>query len=118
MGEEGLRRLLAALGAAAALLAACTSTPAGPPDEDTPLAPAVIAVPPPQQSERPRGDTCGAADFQYLVGRPRTEIPVPVDPTRRRVACTTCPVTQDLRSDRLNIFYDEATGIVREVRCG
>ena len=75
--------------------------------------------PPQQQSRRPDdGDTCQAGEFQYLVGKPRTDIPVPVDPSKRRVACTTCPVTMDFRADRLNIFYDEATGIVREARCG
>ena len=64
------------------------------------------------------GDTCGARALQSLIGRPRTEIPVPVDLSRRRVTCTTCPVTMDFNPERLNILYDQATGIVRQVKCG
>jgi hypothetical protein len=56
--------------------------------------------------------------MQRLVGRPRSEIPVPLQPSRQRVACTTCPVTLDFNPARLNFFFDAATGIVREVRCG
>lgn len=35
-----------------------------------------------------------------------------------RVVCTTCPTTKDLRPDRLNVRFDQATGIVRSVDCG
>jgi len=35
-----------------------------------------------------------------------------------RVVCTTCPTTKDLRPDRLNIRFDQATGIIRSVDCG
>jgi len=78
---------------------------------------------PPPRSPVPRpdiraADQCGAADLQRLVGRPRTEIPVPLIPNLQRVACTTCPVTQDFSAYRLNIFYNEQTGIIEQVRCG
>jgi hypothetical protein len=63
-------------------------------------------------------DQCGASDLQGLVGRPRTEIPIPVDPNRRRVACTTCPVTLDYNPQRLNFFFDATTGVIKEIRCG
>lgn len=63
-------------------------------------------------------DQCGAADLQRLVGRPRTEIPVPVIPSRQRVACTTCPVTEDFNPARLNFFYDADSGKIRQIRCG
>ena len=63
-------------------------------------------------------DTCGAAALAGLVGRPRTQIPVPVDLTRRRVACTACPVAPDVRMDRLNILYDAQTGLVTKITCG
>jgi hypothetical protein len=35
-----------------------------------------------------------------------------------RIVCTTCPTTKDLRLDRLNIRFDEATGIIQRVDCG
>ena len=34
------------------------------------------------------------------------------------VACTTCPVTEDYSPYRLNIFYNQQTGLVEQVRCG
>ncbi len=74
------------------------------------------AAPPPGQSKAP--DTCGAAALQGLVGRPKTEIPVATTPGNRRVSCTTCPVTMDYRPERLNIVFDEETGIVKTVKCG
>ncbi len=63
-------------------------------------------------------DQCGAAQAQALVGRPRTLIPVPVDPRRQRVACTTCPVTEDFDPTRLNFLFDAQSGLIRQVRCG
>ena len=35
-----------------------------------------------------------------------------------RIVCTTCATTRDYRRDRLNIRFDEATGIIRSVDCG
>ncbi|WP_396593635.1 I78 family peptidase inhibitor [Brevundimonas sp. R86498] len=64
------------------------------------------------------GDLCKARELQYLVGRPRSEIPVPVEVVNRRVVCTTCPVTMDFSPYRLNIFYNAETQIVEQVRCG
>ncbi len=106
-------RKLAAVAAMVAL-SACAATPAPAPAPATPVteAPTVPLPPPPPE------DSCKAADFQYLVGRNRSEIPVPTDPSKRRVACTTCPVTMDYRPDRLNIYFDAETGIVKEVKCG
>jgi hypothetical protein len=45
-------------------------------------------------------------------------IPVPIDPNRQRVACTTCPVAEDADPTRLNFLFDAGTGVIREVRCG
>lgn len=63
-------------------------------------------------------DACGAADMQRFVGRPRSEIPIPLNPSRQRVACTTCPVTMDYNPQRLNFFFDADTGVIKQVRCG
>lgn len=105
-----MRGLMVA-GAALALLAACTSTPP-PPAPATAPPPPVAAKPPPVR------DQCGAAQLQSLVGKPRTEIPVPLRPELQRVACTTCPVTMDFNPNRLNFFFDADSGRIREIRCG
>jgi hypothetical protein len=63
-------------------------------------------------------DACGASAMQHLVGRPRSEIPVPVKPQLQRVACTTCAITLDFNPNRLNFFFDAETGIIKQVRCG
>ena len=113
-------RRAAAIGSAL-LLAACSSTPSYP-TSAPPEAPAT-PQPPPKRSPAPSPqvsvqDQCGAAAMQHLVGRPRSEIPVPLVPSRQRVACTTCPVTLDFSPQRLNFFFDADTGIIKEVRCG
>jgi hypothetical protein len=136
MGEAGLKRTLTvlALGAAVAGCAGpryptrTTAAPQASPAAAPPArgAPAPAPAPPPAVAPRsavPRPDVtvrdqCGAADLQGLVGRPRTEIPVPIDPNRQRVACTTCPVTEDFNPARLNFFFDAQTGVIRQVRCG
>ena len=56
--------------------------------------------------------------MQGLIGRPRSEIPVPIDPNRQRVVCTTCPVTQDFDAGRLNFLFDAETGRIKQIRCG
>ncbi len=76
---------------------------------------------PPVGSRMPTGqtdDVCKAGEMQHLVGKPKTDIPVPVDVVNRRVTCTTCPVTQDYSPYRLNIFFNEQTGVIEQVRCG
>lgn len=110
MGEAGMKTKLM-LGLALISLAACASDP--PPPPPPPISPAPPPPPPP-----PEPDKCGAVAAQQYVGRPRSEIPVPVQPSLQRVACTSCPVTMDFNERRLNFFYDAATGIVKEVRCG
>lgn len=106
----------AALAGALLALAGCANPPPTPePPFGAPQPPTAEAPP---VAPEPQKDACGAAEAQNLIGRPRSEIPVPLDPARQRVACTTCPVTQDYRPDRLNFFFDAETGIIREVRCG
>lgn len=96
-------------------LSACAATPPAPVQPTPPpIAQATtIPLPPP-----PPPDSCGASQMQWLVGQPKSKIPIPTDPSRRRVACTTCPVTMDYNASRLNIFFDAETGLVKEVKCG
>jgi hypothetical protein len=108
-------RRLAILGAALAV-ASCAPPPlafprAAPAPVAAAQAPAASPIPKPK-------DACGAAELQGLVGHARTEIPVPVHPERQRVACTTCPVTQDFRPERLNFFFDADSGLIRAIKCG
>jgi hypothetical protein len=116
--------------AAVSLLALASCAPNYPITPHAPAPPAAVApqpapapAPAPPRTPIPRpdvsvNDSCGAAALQGLVGRPRSEIPVPVNPSRQRVACTKCPVTLDFNPGRLNFFFDAETGIIREVRCG
>ena len=114
-----------------AVLAACApSTPAPvrrptPPQAIQP-APARYATPtpyvtPPSTQPKPpaaAADACGAAAHAYLVGKNRSEIPIPVDPKLRRVSCSTCAVTMDFNPRRLNVIFNQETGVVTEVKCG
>ncbi len=50
------------------------------------------------------GSHIGAVDFQ--AG------------TNVRIVCTTCATTKDFRPDRLNIRFNQATGIIERVDCG
>lgn len=95
-------------------LAACSTAP----EPAAPPPPAPAAPQPATPAPQPVADSCGARDLQNLVGRPRSEIPVPVRPELQRVACTTCAVTQDFNPNRLNFFFDAQTGLIKEVRCG
>lgn len=60
---------------------------------------------------------CPAADNQSLVGTNVAAVSFPAD-ANVRVVCTTCPTTKDLRPDRMNVRFDQATGIIRTVDCG
>ena len=107
--------------ALALLLSACAS------DDQTPVSVTPTAAPPaaPQPPPvavapalpLPPPDQCGAYELQDLVGKPRQSIPVPVDPSRRRVVCTTCPITMDFSPERLTIYYDAESGLVTKLQC-
>jgi hypothetical protein len=60
---------------------------------------------------------CDAAAAQSLVGTHVGAVTFPAD-ANVRIVCTTCPTTRDYRPDRLNVRFDEATGIIRTVDCG
>lgn len=93
-----MRLAFFALAPAAAVLAACAPTSTGP--------------------ASPGPDQCRAAEYQHLIGQNRSAIPSTPAGATWRVTCTRCPVTMDYNPTRLNIFYDEASGTVREVKCG
>ena len=129
MGEARVK-LWVLLGLAAALSACVDRLPvdgeghrtALPPTPPAYVAPVPAPVPPPPPAlpappPRP-ADTCGVVELAYLVGKPRTEIPVPVDLTKRRVVCEGCPMTMDFRPDRQTIYFDQATGKVTRLTCG
>ncbi len=120
------------LAVVAGLLAGCGSAPQeGRPEPGLPSAPQPYVPPvrpmPQQSAPRPApapaykpaaNDTCGASALQYLIGKPRTEIPVPLQPSQRRVVCSTCVTTQEFRADRQTIVFDSDTGLITSVKCG
>lgn len=61
---------------------------------------------------------CKADQYQRYVGRHRSELPARPADEVWRVTCTTCPVTMDYSPRRLNILFDEASGVIREIKCG
>ena len=93
-------RLILIAGLAGAL-AACAATPA-----ETP-----------EPGPGPQAWRCNADDARSLVGSHIGAVTFPRDAVVRNV-CTTCPSTRDYRPDRLNLRFDEATGIIRSVDCG
>lgn len=71
---------------------------------------------PPPMSDAP--DQCKASQYQSYVGRNRSELPPKPADENWRVTCTTCPVTMDYSPQRLNILFEQSTGVIREVKCG
>lgn len=60
---------------------------------------------------------CDAAAARSLIGSHVGAVSFPQG-ANVRIVCTTCPTTKDLRPDRLNIRFVEATGIIESVDCG
>jgi hypothetical protein len=107
--------------AGALTLTACGS---GPLEEAKLIPPSVqpatppVAVRPIKPTTSIESDACGAKDLAYLVGKHRTEIPIPLHPEKRRVLCSTCAATMDFSPNRQNIVFDTKTGIIKSVTCG
>ncbi|HLI66302.1 MAG TPA: hypothetical protein VKU90_08040 [Caulobacteraceae bacterium] len=93
---------------------------AGGASSQTPLSASATDQPPPAPPPpAPAADaTCDASTLLWLIGKPRTAIPVPVQPATRRVYCSTCMVTQDYVPGRTDIVFDAETGLVTAVKCG
>ena len=90
---------------AAMMLAACSSM-AKPADSD--------AGPP----ANPDADACHASQYQSLVGKKITDLPPKPEGAVWRQACTACAVTMDFNPNRMNIFFDKDTEVIKQVRCG
>ena len=69
----------------------------------------------------PPGDgasQCKAGQYQRYIGRNRSELPPRPSDEVWRVTCTTCPVTMDYNPRRLNILFEQSSGVFREGKCG
>lgn len=91
-----MKRLLLIAATGGSILAACTSTP---PAVDPALA------------------QCKADRSMSLIGSHVGAVTFP-EGANVRIVCTTCAMTRDYRPDRLNVLFDEQTGIIQELRCG
>lgn len=89
-------RLIATLFATAALVG-CAATPTAPAPDD------------PKQ--------CDAAGARSLIGSHVGAVDFAAG-ANVRIVCTTCAATEDYRPDRLNVRFDQATGIIKSVDCG
>lgn len=60
---------------------------------------------------------CDAAANQSLIGSHVGAVSFPAD-ANVRIVCTTCPMTRDYRPDRMNVIFDQESGIIEQVTCG
>jgi hypothetical protein len=63
------------------------------------------------------GDACHASELQAYVGQPLSAVPAPAPGLSLRTSCTTCAVNDDLRPDRVNVVYEEATQRIVSIAC-
>ncbi len=75
------------------------------------------ALPPAPAPLAALSDSCGAGALRYLVGKPKTQIPVPVDLSKRQVICTTCTLPANEDPSRATILFDPTSGLVTDVMC-
>ncbi|WP_439477314.1 hypothetical protein [Brevundimonas sp.] len=71
----------------------------------------------PAPHHMPIAQRCDAAAARSLIGTHVGAVSFPQG-ANVRIVCTTCPTTKDLRPDRLNVRFNEATGIIEGVDCG
>jgi hypothetical protein len=114
MGKAGVSRSRLLIATLSLALAACTgASRADPEGASSSPPPGVTPAPPPSDVRQ-----CDAASLKYLIGRPRSEIPAPIEPGNRRVYCSSCVITQDYVPGRTDIVFDTQTGIIIQVKCG
>lgn len=63
-------------------------------------------------------DLCRASQYADLVGKTKADVPEQPEGATWRITCDSCPVTMDFRPDRLNIFFNETSGVITKVSCG
>jgi hypothetical protein len=95
------------IGGTLAAMTACAAPPAASPE-------APAADP---QGSQPPAWRCDAEGARSLIGSHVGAVTFPRN-SNVRIACTTCPVTHDYQEDRLNLFFDQETGIIERVTCG
>ena len=117
MGKEGVKVLVSWMALALVLtaLAACAQRPPQWAAPAPTIAPVTLAKATPELG---KPDLCNARSLSYLIGRPRTEIPIPVDPSMRQVVCTTCIAPQDHSDTRQRVLFDAETSLITAVGCG
>jgi len=81
------------------------------------LALAACAPGEPMPETTPVPQRCDANAARSLIGSHVGAVSFPQG-ANVRIVCTTCPTTKDLRPDRLNVRFVEATGIIESVDCG
>lgn len=96
----------AIIGGALAVMTACAQQPATAPE-------APVAEP----DGDPPAWRCDAEGARSLIGSHVGAVTFPQN-SNVRIACTTCAVTQDYQGNRLNLFFDQETGIIERVSCG
>ena len=96
----------AIIGGALAAMTACAQQPATAPE-------APVAQP---DGEAPAW-RCDADDARSLIGSHVGAVTFAQD-SNVRIACTTCAVTQAYQENRLNLFFDQQTGVIERVTCG
>ncbi|RZJ32729.1 MAG: peptidase inhibitor I78 [Brevundimonas sp.] len=79
------------------------------------LAGACAPVEPVLEAEGPK--VCDASASRSLVGSHVGAVDFAAG-SNVRIVCTTCPTTRDYRADRLNVRFNQATGIIERVDCG
>ena len=89
-----------------ALLTACAPPP-----------PATVASPPGPAIPPAGKDTCRAAAYASYLGKDYREVPPAPAGRTFRFICTSCAMTDDFNAERLNFFYDEATGRIVQLTC-
>ena len=95
------------LAGSTAVITACAPTPSAAPE--TPAAE-------PDGGEAPAW-RCDAEGARSLIGSHVGAVTFPQN-SNVRIACTTCAVTQDYQENRLNLFFDQETGVIERVSCG